>query len=221
MMTGQKGKTMTNEKLLMLANAALLHLRNNATEDAADILRALKEDAETEIRKAAARSAGKLDRFKACGRVLKVAMSDQRPALRGAWIADGLQYICDGYRLAGLRDPLDLPAIPEGVAPIDAARILDPAKHNAGAVLDLPDVAELRAHIKTEKARLKAAGDKHGAPAWDFGDDLPRVNALYLLDMLEIFPDARAICSKHRPKLDPIYFDSADGCGILLPVRKA
>lgn len=210
---------MNAEKTLLRVNAALLHLRDNATENVFNILELLKEDAELEIYRNAAKSAGRLDRFKACGRVLKIAMSDARPALRGSWTVDGLQYICDSFRLVCLREPLDLPTIPDDVQPIDAARILDPAKKNNGTALDLPTVADLRAYIKMEKARLKASGDKN-SPVWDFGDDLPSVNAAFLLDILEIFPDASATASSRSPKLNSIYFDSADGCGILLPVRK-
>lgn len=174
---------------------------------------------EHERKQQTAKNGGQLARFRAMERIIKRAKKDNRPALHGAWIENGLQYVCDSFRLVRISEPLELPAIPVNVLPIDAERIIKPASKNEGARLELPDPAELRAHIKAEKAKTKG---QRGArpPFWDFGDDLPRVNAQYLLDMLEIFPDSVAICSKSRPLLNAIYFESASGAGVLLPVRK-
>lgn len=172
---------------------------------------------EREAARDAAKKTGNAQRLRAMERIVKAATKDKRPALHGAWNADGLQYVCDSFRLVGLRDPLNLPTIPEDVEPIDAARILKPATENDGARLALPDPAELRAYIKNAKAK---SGRNAPPPFYDFGDGLPRVNAQYLLDLLEIFPGAAAICSKQSPMNRAIYFDSTDGCGLLLPVRK-
>lgn len=175
---------------------------------------------EHESKKQTAKNGGQLARFRAMERIIKRAKQDHRPALWGAWTVDGSQYVCDSFRLVRLSDPLDLPTIPDNVEPIDAARILEPSAKNEGARLELPDPAALRAYIKTEKARHK--GQRNAPPpSWDFGDDLPRVNAQYLLDMLEIFPESVAICSKSRPLLSAIYFQASDGDGILLPARKS
>lgn len=211
---------MTAEKTLLLTNAALLHLRDNSPENVRDILQALKEDAEKNIRNAAAKSVGRLDRMKAMQRIIKSAKADNREVLHGAWIANGKQYVCDGFRIVSIYDPLDLETIPDHVQPIDGERIMPKDGNAGGTVLDLPDVGTLRAYIKTEKARLKAEGNKKRGAVYDFGDGLPAVNAQFLFDMIEIFPDATATASKQRPTLSGIYFNSADGDGILLPVRK-
>lgn len=177
-------------------------------------------DVENDLRLETAKKCGKLDRLKAAQRIIKEAKTTPHTALHGAWIADGVQMFCDGARLVCLSEHLDLEKIPENVQPINAARIVNGAKDNQGEKLVLPDIATLKTFIKTEKAIKKATKDR--APVlYDFGDGMPAVNAQYLLDILEIFPDATATASKQRPTLSAIYFKSADGEGVLLPVKKA
>ena len=177
-------------------------------------------DVERDLKSESAKGSGKLAQFKAINRIIKDAKTAPQTALHGAWNADGFQCVCDGFRLVRLVQPLDLEKIPDNVQPIDAARVILGNKHNDGAQLALPDVATLKAYIKTEKARKKASKDKT-APVWDFGDDLPAVNAHFLLDMLEILPDATATVSKQRPVYSGIYFNSDNGDAVLLPIRKA
>lgn len=211
---------MNAEKILTWSVAALGHLKNGANGNAAEILNYLKTEAEAEIRHTAAKQSGNGNRQKAAERVIKSAMQDSRPALRGSWNdSNGAQYICDGFRLLKLLEPLPLEKIPEDVQPIDAARIIPTDKNARGAVLELPSIAELKAYIKEEKARKKAIKDK-SAPLYDFGAELPAVNAQYLLDMLEVLPGCTARATAERPKLRGIYFESVHGCGVLLPVRK-
>ena len=183
-------------------------------------LASLVIDVETDLKLEAAKSSGKLDRYKACSRILKRAMSDSREALHGAWIASGMQCICDSYVLVRLKDHLDLEKLPDCFVAVNVERIVPKDKNLGGSVLDLPSIEELRGYIKIEKARLKSLKDESGV-TWDFGKDLPSVNAQFLLDVLEIFPDAVAVASKTRPLLGAIYFSSSDGDCILLPVRKA
>lgn len=212
---------MNAEKILTWSVAALGHLKNGANGNAAEILNYLKTEAEAEIRHAAAKQSGNSNRQKAAERVIKSAMQDSRPALHGSWNdSNGAQYICDGFRLFKLFESLPLEKIPEDVQPIDAARIIPTDKNAHGAVLELPSIAELKAHVKEEKARKKAIKDK-SAPVYDFGAELPAVNAQYLLDMLEVLPGCTARATAERPKLRGIYFESVHGCGVLLPVRKA
>lgn len=177
-------------------------------------------DVENDLKRENAKSSGRLSRYKAMQRVIKDAKKQPMRALHGAWIVDDVQMVCDSFRLVCLSDHLDLEKIPDDVQPINAERIVKCAKNDHGATLTLPDTGTLKTYIKTQKAEKKAAKDST-PPIWDFGDDFPAVNALYLLDFLEIFPDAIATASKDRPTLSAIYFKSADGDGVLLPVRKA
>lgn len=213
---------MTNEKIMTLTTAALEHLKQGANGNAAEILNTLKEEAAAEIRKAAAKASGNGNRQKAAERVIKNAKKTQpyKEVLHGAWINEsGKQCICDSFRGFILNENLPLETIPENEQPIDLKRFINNAAENEGACLALPDVPTLKAYIKTEKARKKALKDKKPI-LWDFGDGLPAVNAVFLLDTLEILPQAEAIASRRRPLLDLIYFKSAHGCGILCPVRK-
>ena len=130
-----------------------------------------------------------------------------------------MQNICDGFQAYRLREHLPLESIPEKLDPLDLEGIIAPSRDNCGAVLELPDVAELKAYIKTEKARKKAIED-NTAPTWDFGPELPLVNANFLLNALELLPGCTATAGKQRPALQAIYFKSEAGEGILLPVRR-
>lgn len=221
MKAGEEGIYIMNaEKVLTWSVAALGHLKDGANGNAAEILNYLKTEAENEIRHAAAKASGNGNRQKAAERVIKNAITEQPHAekLHGAWISKGKQCICDGFRVFRLPDALPLPEIPQNVKTMDADGIVNPARLNEGAMLDVPDAATLRAYIKEEKARKKAIRDRSGI-LWDFGDGLPAVNAQYLLDALEILPGAVFFPSTRRPLLDAIYISSAYGDGVLLPVR--
>lgn len=219
-MAGEKGIIiMKAEHVLKWMTAAAGHLKNGDDRNAAEIIEAMKEEAAAEIRREEAKNGGKLSRMKAAERVIKSAKCYQpaRECLHGAWIdSDDLQCICDGFSAYRLREHLPLEKIPERAEPIDAKRIVAP---NQGEPLTLPDLGELRAYIKTEKARLKAKKDK-SAPVYDFGEGLPAVNAEYLLNALELLPGCTATASKERPEIRTIYFKSEAGEGVICPVRK-
>lgn len=211
---------MNAEKILTWTTAAAGHVQNGAYFDALNILEGMKAEAEAEIRRDAAKQSGNANRQKAAERVIKNAIScnPTREALHGAWNdKSGRQCFCDGFQAYRLREALPLPSIPEKETPLELERII--AKNN-GEALPLPTVPELKAHIKTEKARKKAIKDKT-APAWDFGEGLPAVNANFLLTALELLPGCTATASKQAPTLRAIYFESEAGDGILLPVKKA
>lgn len=201
--------------------AAAGHLKNGANGNAAEIIEALKAEAAAEIRREEAKRSGNGSRQKAAERVIKnaVKLNPEREALHGAWIEKDKQCICDGVRLFRFSEPLPLPEMPEKEKPIDAARIVDPAADNAGATLEAPAAADLRVYIKTEKAQKKASRDRSAA-LYDFGEGLPAVNAQYLLDVLEMFPDAVLTASARRPLFNAIYIRSEHGDGVILPVKK-
>lgn len=202
--------------------AAAGHLKNGSNGNAVEIIEALKQEAAAEIRRDEAKRSGTASRQKAAERIIKSAKSVQpfRPCMHGAWIDNGKQYICDGFRVVRFNEPLPLESIPEGVEPLNASRIIAPGM-NTGATLDLPELGELRAHIKTEKARIKAEKLRGIVPLWDFGDGLPAVDAQYLADMLEALPGCTATVAKDYPELRIVYFESENGDGGLLPVKKA
>ena len=155
-----------------------------------------------------------------------VARNSHRTASRGFWIdEEGKQCVCDGHRGFRLNSPMELTAAPELSADgsrFNLAQIIAPIRKNT-LRLTLPTVAEVRAQIKTDRAEWAAKRRRKGETfkaSYDFGPGLPSVDANYLIDFLQLFPDGEAFTSEQKPYITPIYFRSADGEGILCPVRK-
>lgn len=196
------------------AHAAELHkcAGYNAGFALADLAADLREG----IAQQTAKTAGRGNARKSALHIIKTSSRDD---LRGAWEQDGKQILCNGYLAIALNSPInDLPAAENQT--FDALNCIEPASRNSGAYLPVPTAAELRAYIKQRGAELKAAGMKEKFPLYDFGDGLPAVDARFLLDIVEILPGASFRASSYRPDIGGIYFESAGGFGILLPVRK-
>lgn len=153
-------------------------------------------------------------RSAAARRVIKTAVKySGKEALHGAWIDNnGMQCVCSNYHGARLYNAIpDLPEIPGNLEPVDFSRLY-PIDH-VDTDLSLPNATELRSYIRDCKTHGKKA-------IWDFGADLPQVNADYLLDMVVLLPGSEAKCQAARPNA-PIYFHGPEGDGILCPVRKS
>ena len=177
-------------------------------------------EVEEDITMTEAKQGGKLSRLKACNRITKRAKGTPRAALHGARIEGEYQYICDSYIVARLAYPhhLQLEEAPANVEKVNGGALITANKATANSPLELPDVRALNAYIKSEKAARKATKDRTPI-LWDFGEGLPAVNAEYLRDVLEVFPDAIGRhCAGHI--YSGIYFESADGAAVLMPVKK-
>ena len=185
--------------------------------DSLTILASILREVRAEIATAKAKSTGRRGILAAARRLLKVAGSMSREAFSGAWTGkDGRQYICSGYHGAALNEPLDLPESAGGE--MVEAEILG-TRRGETKPLPLPTAAQVRAHIKLCTAEKDFFQGRKGHIVWDFGPGLPLVNARYLLDMLDLLPDAAAVCHVQHTEFSPIYFTCAAGDGILLPVR--
>lgn len=137
---------------------------------------------------------------------------EYRPDICGVWLdAAGRQCLCDGYRAYRLLDPV------EGLKEVDAPTHLDLDKvfpaEQPPTELKLPTTGELKAFIADPSSPRKS----DGTVMYDFGEDLPTVNAKYLKDMVDVFPDAVARCDGTNK---PIIFISLKGDGLLLPLYK-
>ena len=141
------------------------------------------------------------------------AIPDYRRDLCGAWLdADGRQCVCDGYRAVRLNVPVDGLKQVETPTPFDLAKVYPTEPQPT--TLDLPSSAELRAYIADPNTpRLS-----DGRVLYDFGENLPRVDAKWLKDMVDLLPGAVATCDG---LVKPIIFKSDKGDGLLLPVRKS
>ncbi len=170
-----------------------------------------------EMRAEANKSNGKANIAKAMKAIIK-NVPDYRQQLKGAFVQNGKQYACDGYRAIRLNNSIDLPAPP--VEPtMDFEQLFADTKRNATTPLETPALGELKAYVKIKKAENKA---KYGKRAnretilWNFGEEQPTVNAVYLLDILTAFPNSTITYSTLTA---PLYFSHDDGEAILLPMR--
>lgn len=155
-----------------------------------------------------------------------VARNSHRPAEQGFWIdEEGKQCVCDGYRGFRLNSHMELTAAPELSADgfrFNLAQIIAPLRKNP-LRLTLPTVAEVRAQIKTDRAEWSAKRHRKGETfkaSYDFGPGFPSVDANYLIDFLQLFPDGEAFTSEQKPYITPIYFRSAAGEAVLCPIRR-
>ena len=143
----------------------------------------------------------------------------RREALAHSWIINenGTAYQCamDGYRAFRFKKHLsDLPAMPEGVEPIDLAKLYNAHLPKCTRRIEYIDREAVKAFIEIEYARH---GSRH-TPEWDIGPGLPAVNAVYLYELLTIYPDA-ALFADPDNYLNPIFAASEFGDALLLPVR--
>lgn len=223
----------TAENIIKALNADETAQKLNAPREVWQIyniwesLEKLRDEAAEEIRREASKHSGRATVYAAALRMLKAANEQPREALRGARpSADGFIDICDGFRLLRL-DASTAPTLPENPANlpeyIDAARLYNETARGSSDPVQLPDPAELRAYIKTEKARKKAIKDKT-PPLYTLTTDagaLIYFNADFLLDMLEALPRAKAYAAdrRDRAQYSAITFCADNGRGLLLPVR--
>lgn len=148
-----------------------------------------------------------------------------RPQIHGAWSEDGKQCFMDGFRCFRLFDALPLDQVlttEPGDRDLRVSRFIDAAHEANHERLILPTLKYVKDYIKDVKATRREQALTLSAPIpYDFGDDLPLVNAQYLVDMLELIPDAKqAWLDPDHPTTCPIYISTGIGEAILMPIRK-
>ena len=139
--------------------------------------------------------------------------ADSRPEYKGVWYDDqGRQCMCDGYHAIRLVKPVEGFGTVRGM---DLEKVFPNDGYFTDPVeLTIPTPGEL----KINKRKFESW---RGAPSYyDFGDDLPRVNADYLKNIMDCLPGATAVCERSKALTGIIYFKSDKGDAILLPVRK-
>ena len=134
-----------------------------------------------------------------------------RPSLKGMFTDEaGRVCACDSYR--AIRFTYYEP--PEEIPLVEGVNLNPFFNVSRGWCLAAPSIEELKKIIKQDNEQ------KNKFSVYDFGDDLPMVNARYLLDMLRIFPDAKIYRTANNPKNKAIFIDSAFGDGLIMPIRK-
>ncbi len=157
-----------------------------------------------------------------CNRLLKAARKMPRELFHNAWTDKaGRCCLSDGfraYRLSNCPDGLNAqrPAPIVGGNPFDLDKI-------AFTSLDVGDVVEMPApDMNAVKTFITAEKQKPIANmVYDLGNEYPAVNALYLLDMIRLFPCAKWYIDRdaYARMVHPVFAVCAEGSAALLPVR--
>ena len=218
---------MTNEKLLKTLKEMVLLLNeedlqsynfamNHPTENFIGCsffgmrFAALVNIVQNEIYENEAKKLGKKATLQAAKRILKnIRISNE--ALRYAKTRNGKQYICDGVAAVVLNTPIkSLPECPDTLLYPDINALIPKFKDTP---LTLPNLASLKAYVKIKKAK-KEYDSKHNEIFYDFGDNLPLVNAEYLINVLDLLGDCRAMVARGM-----LYFESENGVGVLCGIH--
>lgn len=178
-------------------------------------LEALSADLAEQVRTEYAASRGEANAARTISALLKANRKDSgRTALHYAWIdGKGRQCVCDGFRAFRLNEALPLEERPADAGePLNLDKVVPDIRRGYAAAA-LPGAKEVKAFIALERA----AKGRKVSPVWDFGKGKPAVNAAYLLDLLNVLPDAAEIyCGG---PFSPLYAKSERGDAVLLPVR--
>lgn len=159
-----------------------------------------------------------------CNRLLKAARKTPRELFHDAWTdKTGRCCLSDGfraYRLSSCPDGLNA----DRPAPLVCGNPFDLDK-SAFSSLDTGDVVEMPApDVNAVKTFIAAEKQKPGANmVYDLGAEFPSVNALYLLDMLRLFPCAKWYVDPdpYARMIRPVFAVCDEGSAALFPVRVA
>lgn len=166
------------------------------------------------------------NKAKGCGNLAKLAKAifksapEHSKSMQYAHTENGIQWILDGYRIAGFYDAIDLPEYDDykekcNLSPtwFDVSKIIDGVEYDE-TPLPLPTIGELKSEIKIAKA-----GKPRGIRVMWKLECGPLVNAQFLLDFMEAFPDMKIYPSANRMYNSPLFIESEKGVGILLPIH--
>lgn len=183
-------------------------------EQAVQIITTLQENLKKDIRMECARKSGTAQRMKALEKIIKNVPSYKKENYGGVFENEGHFCLSDGICGVMLKEDPGFKRVPG----FDLTKCFG----NYNQFISLPDFSELKAFIKVEKAEHKK--EKGYIVHYDFGEGLPMVNAEFLLNMMQIFPDVEkvGINKDYRPEISFLYFlDETSGeKGLLLPVKK-
>ena len=145
----------------------------------------------------------------------------RNPALDGIWKADGYYNICDSHRILRLKkDRPEIPHLQYEGDKIKVGSLMEQSINDCNKViLPIPEIAEVKAFLASEKARIKG---KKGAAARPFiiKDEKDRpligIDPQFIIDAIEALPGAVWYGSND---IKPVYIVGEEGDSLLLPCR--
>lgn len=163
-------------------------------------------------------SAPSKSRLAICRNILRE--SKKNASNKAFWYAntvDSIQYIADSYRAIALKKPLPLEEKPDNVPFFDFSKLFD-RRLTDGSPLEIPDRKQLERYIKVAKAeQMSIKKEFRKAVRYNFGYGLPVVNAEYLADIMDIFPDGKFYANGSSSN---VYIKGSDGDGMICRMRK-
>ena len=187
-----------------------------ADPDAISKLDALAADLAEMVRMECAHFSGTANATKTISALLKANKKSAPTETRFhyAWVdEEGRQCVCDGCRAFRLNEALPLEKRPADAGEhFEIEKVFPSDLKNEYAPFPLPDAKEIKAFIAIERAAKK----EKRKMVWDFGNGLPAVNANFLLDLLNVLPDAKEIYCKDF--VHPMYAKSERGDALLMPI---
>lgn len=213
-----------------MTNEVILNLLNEMNAGKFDyhtltIYNALIEGIKDNIRTATNKALGKNSLAKSAKAIIKSALKVScNPALHGAWIAEnGKQYVCDGFRILEINEPIELPSVAEDIKSenyFKAYKVIEDVKQKDTYDLEIPSVQELKAEIKILRSQMTAKEKRIKKVAVTLIDKGLTLDAQYLLEISEALGGIKTIKVPVKSKgNEPVYAENEISTGLILPVR--
>ncbi len=182
--------------------------------DLSNLIITLKND----IRTAEAKKTNKGSLLKLMQAIIKTATKNPNERIQGSHIQNDYQYVTDNTMAARTHNIFNLPKNATGDF-LGCERIFNAAINNNNIPLTLPDKGSLKSYITLQKAERKAGNIKTPHIEYDFGEELPTVDAEKLILILENTNNLEAYASENI--FSVLYFKSEEVEIVLMPIRTA
>ncbi len=213
---------MTNEVILKLLNEMNAEDFEYITHKAYnELVEGIKDNIRTSSNKAVGKNALAKNAKAIIKSALKVSCN---PALHGAWVdKNGKQYVCDGFRILEINEPIELPPISEDIKSenyFKAYKFIKEVKQKETYDLEIPSAQELKAEIKILRSQMSAKEKKINKVAVTLIDKGLTLDAQYLLEISEALGGIKIIKVPVNSKDNElVYAENEIGTGLILPVR--
>lgn len=195
-------------------------------------------DAKCEILNTRIKNANSKNKKPSTAALKRILKNNHNIVFKKSWIDEDVfgnkqQILTNGFQLVVLNDidnSLPIKTESDNYDTIDYKKILNPVREKAVRKFDI-GYEDLLADVKLYIQKLKAEGVKKserykhpyvidlGEPTRE-NDTRIGVNADYLKDMLEIFPECEIYFEQgNKAYINPIYFKAHNGEGILMPIK--